>query len=190
MLHAFARDISSDRWILALARIIEGRAGSNGVGFGAKIQTTAERDEYDVFAQVMPEDLLKFGMIPEFVGRLPVITSVENLDHTALIRILTEPRNALVKQYSRLFDLDGVELEFTEGALNSIADQAVKRGTGARGLRAIMEEVLLSVMYDIPSRADVVKVVITAETVIERVSPTLVTRDATPAKRERREKSA
>ena len=173
-----------------LERIIEGRAGSNGVGFGAKIQTTAEREEYDIFAQVMPEDLLKFGMIPEFVGRLPVITSVEHLDHAALIRILTEPRNALVKQYSRLFDLDGVELEFTEGALNSIADQAVKRGTGARGLRAIMEEVLLSVMYDIPSRADVAKVVITAETVIERVSPTLVTRDAAPVKRERREKSA
>ena len=173
-----------------LERIIEGRAGSNGVGFGAKIQTAAEREGYDIFAQVMPEDLLKFGMIPEFVGRLPVITSVENLDHTALIRILTEPRNALVKQYSRLFDLDGVELEFTEEALNSIADQAVKRGTGARGLRAIMEEVLLSVMYDIPSRADVVKVVITAETVIERVSPTLVTRDAVPVKRERREKSA
>jgi len=173
-----------------LERIIEARAGSNGVGFGAKIQTTAEREEYDAFAQVMPEDLLKFGMIPEFVGRLPVITSVEHLDHTALIRILTEPRNALVKQYSRLFDLDGVELEFTEEALNAIADQAVKRGTGARGLRAIMEEVLLSVMYDIPSRADVAKVVITAETVIERVSPTLVTKDATPAKRERREKSA
>jgi ATP-dependent Clp protease ATP-binding subunit ClpX len=173
-----------------LERIIEGRAGSNGVGFGAKIQTAAEREGYDIFAQVMPEDLLKFGMIPEFVGRLPVITSVENLDHAALIRILTEPRNALVKQYSRLFDLDGVELEFTEGALNSIADQAVKRGTGARGLRAIMEEVLLSVMYDIPSRADVAKVVITEETVIERVSPTLVTRDAVPVKRERREKSA
>lgn len=173
-----------------LERIIEARAGSNGVGFGAKIQTTAERDEYDTFARVMPEDLLKFGMIPEFVGRLPVITSVEHLDHTALIRILTEPRNALVKQYSRLFELDGVELEFTEEALNAIADQAVKRGTGARGLRAIMEEVLLSVMYDIPSRADVAKVVITRETVIERVSPTLVTKAGTPAKRERREKSA
>jgi ATP-dependent Clp protease ATP-binding subunit ClpX len=173
-----------------LERIIEARAGSNGVGFGAKIQTTAEREEYDAFANVMPEDLLKFGMIPEFVGRLPVITSVEHLDHTALIRILTEPRNALVKQYSRLFDLDGVELEFTEGALNAIADQAVKRGTGARGLRAIMEEVLLSVMYDIPSRADVLKVVITTETVNERVSPTLITKDAAPVKRERREKSA
>ncbi|OIQ77941.1 ATP-dependent Clp protease ATP-binding subunit ClpX [mine drainage metagenome] len=173
-----------------LERIIEARAGSNGVGFGAKIQTTAERDQYDTFARVMPEDLLKFGMIPEFVGRLPVITSVEHLDHTALIRILTEPRNALVKQYSRLFELDGVELEFTEEALNAIADQAVKRGTGARGLRAIMEEVLLSVMYDIPSRADVAKVVITRETVIERVSPTLVTKGGTPAKRERREKSA
>jgi len=173
-----------------LERIIESRAGSNGVGFGAKIQTTAERDEYDVFAQVMPEDLLKFGMIPEFIGRLPVITSVESLDREALIKILTEPRNALMKQYSRLFDLDGVELEFTEESLGAVADQAIKRGTGARGLRAIMEEVLLSVMYDIPSRQDVAKVVITAETVNERVNPTLVPREAAPAKRERREKSA
>ena len=99
----------------------------------------------------MPEDLLKFGMIPEFIGRLPVITSVRNLDQDALVRILTEPRNALVKQYQRLFELDGVELEFTEDALEAVADQAILRGTGARGLRAIMEEVLLSVMYEVPS---------------------------------------
>ena len=110
----------------------------------------------------MPEDLLKFGMIPEFVGRLPVITSVHNLDREALIRILTEPRNALVKQYRRLFELDGVDLEFTDDALEAVADQAILRGTGARGLRAILEEVLLSVMYEVPSRKDVERVVITA----------------------------
>ena len=109
----------------------------------------------------MPEDLLKFGMIPEFIGRLPVITSVHNLDREALVHILTEPSNALVRQYQRLFELDGVELEFTDDALEAIADQAILRGTGARGLRAIMEEVLLSVMYDVPTRKDVAQVVIT-----------------------------
>ena len=138
----------------------------------------------------MPEDLLKFGMIPEFIGRLPVITSVPNLDREALIRILTEPKNALVRQYKRLFELDGVELEFSDDALEAIADQAILRGTGARGLRAIMEEVLLSVMYDVPSRKDVAKVVITGEVVLENVNPTLVPRDQIGRKRERREKSA
>ena len=119
---------------------------------------------------------MKFGLIPEFIGRLPVITTVRPLDRAALIEILTEPKNALVKQYARLFELDGVELEFADDALEAIADQAVKRGTGARGLRAIMEEVLLSVMYEVPSREDVAKVVITAETVLEHVYPTLVPR--------------
>jgi ATP-dependent Clp protease ATP-binding subunit ClpX len=136
----------------------------------------------------MPEDLLKFGMIPEFIGRLPVLTSVHNLDRAALIRILTEPKNALVRQYKRLFELDGVELEFSEDALEAIADQAILRGTGARGLRAIMEEVLLSVMYEVPSRKDVARVLINREVVLEHVNPTLVPREA--PKRERREKSA
>ena len=138
----------------------------------------------------MPEDLLKFGMIPEFVGRLPVITSVHNLDREALVDILTEPKNALVKQYKRLFELDGVELEFTEDALEAVADQAILRGTGARGLRAIMEEVLLSVMYEVPRRKDVARVVITRDVVLEHVNPTLVPREKQPPKRERREKSA
>ena len=137
----------------------------------------------------MPEDLLKFGMIPEFVGRLPVITSVHNLDRDALIQILTEPRNALVKQYRRLFELDGVDLEFTEDALEAVADQAILRGTGARGLRAILEEVLLSVMYEVPSRKDVERVVITGPVVLEHVNPTLVPRDSaarrTPARKVR-----
>nr|MBA3410497.1 ATP-dependent Clp protease ATP-binding subunit ClpX [Geodermatophilaceae bacterium] len=156
--------------------------------FGAEIRGKAEIDSRNVFSEVMPEDLLKFGMIPEFVGRLPVIASVQKLDREALIRILTEPRNALVKQYRRLFELDGVELEFTDDALESIADQAILRGTGARGLRAIMEEVLLSVMYEVPSRTDVATVRITREVVLDHVNPTIVPRTA--PKRERREKSA
>jgi ATP-dependent Clp protease ATP-binding subunit ClpX len=171
-----------------LEKIIEGRIGRKGVGFGATLHSKADRDNADVFGEVLPEDLLKFGMIPEFVGRVPVITNVRNLDQEALVRILTEPRNALVKQYERLFDLDGVELEFTEDALEAVADQAILRVTGARGLRAIMEEVLLSVMYEVPSRKDVAKVVVTREVVLEHVNPTLVPRE-TP-KRERREKSA
>jgi ATP-dependent Clp protease ATP-binding subunit ClpX len=164
-----------------LDRIIEGRVGKKGLGFGAELKTKFEIDTRDGFAEVMPEDLMKFGLIPEFIGRLPVITTVRPLDRAALIEILTEPKNALVKQYARLFELDGVELEFADDALEAIADQAVKRGTGARGLRAIMEEVLLSVMYEVPSREDVAKVVITAETVLEHVYPTLVPRAEIPA---------
>ena len=171
-----------------LDAIIENRIGKKGLGFGAELRTKFERDQRDVFADVMPEDLMKFGLIPEFIGRLPVITSVRPLDRDALVQILIEPRNALVKQYSKLFELDNVELEFSDDALEAIADQAVLRGTGARGLRAIMEEVLLSVMYEVPSREDVARVLITRETVLDHVYPTLVPRE--PPKRERREKSA
>ncbi|HYN74700.1 MAG TPA: ATP-dependent Clp protease ATP-binding subunit ClpX, partial [Candidatus Limnocylindria bacterium] len=173
-----------------LEKLIEQRSGAKGIGFSATIHTKAEIEAADVFGDVMPEDLLKFGMIPEFVGRLPVITSVRSLDQEALVRILTEPKNALVKQYSRLFELDGVELEFTDDALEAVADQAILRSTGARGLRAIMEEVLLSVMYEVPSRKDVARVVISREVVLEHVNPTLVPREVQPPKRERREKSA
>jgi ATP-dependent Clp protease ATP-binding subunit ClpX len=173
-----------------LDKVIESRVGKKGIGFGASLHSKADVDAIDVFGDVMPEDLLKYGMIPEFIGRLPIITSVHNLDREALIKILTEPKNALVRQYKKLFELDGVELEFSDDALEAIADQAILRGTGARGLRAILEEVLLSVMYDVPSRKDVAKVVITSEVVLEHVNPTLVPRDATPPKRERREKSA
>jgi ATP-dependent Clp protease ATP-binding subunit ClpX len=173
-----------------LEKIIEGRIGTKGIGFSATIHSKAEREATDVFAEVMPEDLLKFGMIPEFIGRLPVITSVRHLDQEALVRILTEPKNALVKQYRRLFELDGVELEFSEDALEAVADQAILRSTGARGLRAIMEEVLLSVMYEVPSRKDVARVVINRDVVLEHVNPTLVPREAQTPKRERREKSA
>ena len=171
-----------------LDKVIESRIGRKGMGFGAVLRSKHEIDGEHVFGEVMPEDLLKYGMIPEFIGRLPVLTSVHNLDRIALIRILTEPRNALVRQYRKLFELDGVELDFTDDALEAIADQAILRGTGARGLRAILEEVLLSVMYDIPSREDVARVVITREAVLEHVNPTIVPRE-TP-KRERREKSA
>ena len=171
-----------------LEKIIEARVGRKGLGFGAQLRSKHEPTAADPFADVMPEDLLKFGMIPEFVGRLPVITTVRQLDRDALIRILTEPRNALVKQYQRLFELDGVELQFSDDALEAIADLAIMRSTGARGLRAIMEEVLLSVMYEVPSRTDVARVVVTAEVVREHVNPTLVPRES--LKRERREKSA
>ena len=169
-----------------LEKIIEQRSGHNGMGFNAVLRV--RNANTDQFGEVMPEDLLKFGMIPEFVGRLPVITSVHNLDRDALIQILTEPRNALVKQYRRLFELDGVDLEFTPDSLDAIADQANLRGTGARGLRAIMEEVLQSVMYEVPSRKDVERVVITREAVLENVNPTIVPRDVT--RRTPREKSA
>ena len=170
-----------------LEKVIEARTSKQGIGFGAEIRGKAEIAEANAFAEVMPEDLLKFGMIPEFIGRLPVITAVQKLDREALINILTEPKNALVRQYRKLFELDGVELEFTDDALEAIADQAIPRGTGARGLRAIMEEVLQSVMYDIPTREDVASVDITKEVVLEHVNQTIVPRKPT---RERREKSA
>jgi ATP-dependent Clp protease ATP-binding subunit ClpX len=160
-----------------LDKIIETRMGGKGLGFNATLQSAAERNASDVFSNVLPEDLLKFGMIPEFVGRLPVITSVDALDHDALMQILTEPKNALTKQYQKLFELDGVELEFTADALTAVAEQAIKRGTGARGLRAIMEEVLLTVMFDTPSRKDVARVIITVESVTEQAPPTLVLRE-------------
>jgi ATP-dependent Clp protease ATP-binding subunit ClpX len=172
-----------------LEELISSRKGKHGIGFGATLHSSVPDD--DVYSQVMPEDLMKFGLIPEFIGRLPVITTVSNLDTEALVRILTEPKNALIKQYQRMFEIDNVELEFTADAIAAVADQAILRGTGARGLRAIMEEVLLPVMFDVPSRDDVARVVITREVVLENVNPTLVPREkAEPRKRERREKSA
>ena len=171
-----------------LEDIITSRSGRHGIGFGAPLHSP---DDTDVFGDVMPEDLLKYGLIPEFIGRVPVITTVSPLDQNALVRILTEPRNALIKQYERMFQIDGVELEFTEGAVSAVADQALLRGTGARGLRAILEEVLQQVMFDVPSRDDVARVVITREAVLENVNPTIVPREAAaPAKRTPREKSA
>ncbi len=171
-----------------LDHIIASRVGKRPLGFNNNLESRREATD-DPFADVRPEDLVKFGLIPEFIGRLPMISSVSQLDRDALIRILIEPRNALIKQFKKLFDLDGVELEFTDDAIEAIADLALLRGTGARGLRAILEEVLLNVMYDVPSRDDVAQVIITAEVVKDSVLPTLVPREKL-AKRERREKSA
>jgi ATP-dependent Clp protease ATP-binding subunit ClpX len=159
-----------------LEKIIEARIGRKGIGFRAEVNRTGEKDDGELLRHVLPQDLLKFGLIPEFVGRLPVIGAVSSLDKAALVRILVEPKNALVKQYRRVFDLDQVELELGEDALEAVAEQALLRGTGARGLRAILEEVLLEVMYDLPSRTDIGKCVIDRSVVLDRVNPTLVPR--------------
>src|SRR3979490_768281 len=163
-----------------IEKIIESRAGAKGVGFGADIRRADEKDLGAVLEKVLPEDLLKFGLIPEFIGRLPVIGAVSNLDKEALIRILVEPKNALIKQYRKFFEFEDVELEFSDDALDAVADQALLRGTGARGLRAILEEVLLNIMYDLPSLTDIGKCVINAQAVLEKVNPTLVPRNETP----------
>jgi ATP-dependent Clp protease ATP-binding subunit ClpX len=175
-----------------LDKIIESRIGTKGVGFGADVRKSDEKNLGEILGKVLPEDLLKYGLIPEFVGRLPVITHVHNLDKDALVDILTKPKNALVKQYKKFFEFDGVELTFQGDALEAISDQAMLRGTGARGLRAIMEEVLLGVMYDLPSRKDVHKCVIDRNVVLEGVNPTLVPKSDTPARqtRPRRERTA
>jgi ATP-dependent Clp protease ATP-binding subunit ClpX len=157
-----------------LEKIIENRIGSRGIGFGGDVRKMQEKDLGEIFSHVLPEDLLKYGLIPEFVGRLPVISYVHNLDRDSLVEILTKPKNALVRQYQKVLEFDGVELVFSRGALEAIADQAMLRGTGARGLRAILEEVLLDVMYDLPSRKDVGQCVIDTATVLEKVNPTLV----------------
>lgn len=155
-------------------KLIEKRLHKSSMGFGAEIESRVQRDVGETLKHILPEDLLKFGMIPEFVGRIPIIVTLGFLDKEALIKILTEPKNALVKQYKRLFDMDGVELEFEEGALEAIAEEAIDRKTGARGLRAIMEGLMLDVMYDIPSRDDINKCLITHETVVKKQSPELV----------------
>jgi ATP-dependent Clp protease ATP-binding subunit ClpX len=173
-----------------LEKLIESRIGSKGVGFGADVRKLQEKDLGTILGHVLPEDLLKYGLIPEFVGRLPVITHVHNLDTEALVKILTEPKNALIEQYKKFFDFDGVELEFTEDALLAVAEQSMLRGTGARGLRAILEEVLLNVMYDLPSQDDVGRCIISREVVLEKVNPTLVPRGKARPQRTARERSA
>ncbi|MGH3367104.1 MAG: AAA family ATPase, partial [Nocardioidaceae bacterium] len=166
-----------------LDQIVESRSGKKSLGFSAILNAHDEVGSDDAFSDVMPEDLLKFGLIPEFIGRLPVIATVNSLDRDALIKILTEPKNALTRQYHKLFEIDGVELEFSDDAVEAIADLAMIRGTGARGLRAIMEEVLLNVMYDVPSREDIAKVVVTGEVVSSNVNPTLVPHEPETKKR-------
>ncbi|MFA5884587.1 MAG: ATP-dependent Clp protease ATP-binding subunit ClpX [Acidimicrobiia bacterium] len=161
-----------------LDALIESRVGNRGIGFGADIRRSEDKDIGRLLSSVLPEDLLKFGLIPEFVGRLPVVSAVHNLDHDALMRILIEPKNALLRQYQKFFQFDDVDLVFTDDALESVADEALKRGTGARGLRAILEEVLLDVMYDLPSRSDVVRCVVDRGVVLDKMHPTLVTVDS------------
>jgi ATP-dependent Clp protease ATP-binding subunit ClpX len=174
-----------------LEKIIESRIGRKGIGFGADVRKMEEKDLGGILSHVLPEDLLRYGLIPEFIGRLPVLTHVHNLDKEALVQILTEPKNALIRQYQKFFEFDGVELAFTDDALEAVAEQSMLRGTGARGLRAILEEVLLNVMYDLPSREDVGKCVISREVVLERVNPTLVPRAKERAERPARgERSA
>jgi ATP-dependent Clp protease ATP-binding subunit ClpX len=157
-----------------LEDVISNRVGAKSVGFGAEVISKEDVRPSEVIEQVMPEDLIGYGLIPEFVGRLPILTTVADLDKESLIRVLTEPKNAIVKQYEKFFEMDGVELVITEEALEAIAELAMKRGTGARGLRAIMEEVLLDTMYELPSRSDVARVVIDGTVVREKVNPTLV----------------
>ncbi len=161
---------------VGLDKIVADRIGKKGVGFQAEISDATHDTQSELLAQVLPEDLNRFGMIPEFVGRLPVITHVTELSQEDLVHILTEPKNALVKQYQRLFALEGVELSFTEEALNAIAHQAIKRGTGARGLRSICESILLDTMYELPGQSDIERVIVTPEAVEQGVGPTLVRR--------------
>jgi ATP-dependent Clp protease ATP-binding subunit ClpX len=157
-----------------LEDVISNRVGTKSVGFGAEVVSKEDTRPSDIIEQVMPEDLIGYGLIPEFIGRLPVMTTVADLDKESLVRVLTEPKNAIVKQYEKFFEMDGVELIITDDALDAIAEQAMKRGTGARGLRAIMEEVLLDTMYELPARSDVARVVIDGAVVRENVNPTLV----------------
>ncbi|MCR4397753.1 MAG: ATP-dependent Clp protease ATP-binding subunit ClpX [Firmicutes bacterium] len=167
----------------SIDKIIQNRVGQKVMGFGADVRSKQERRIGEILEQILPQDLLKFGMIPEFVGRVPVIVTLDALDEDALVRILTEPKNALVKQYEKFFELDGVVLEFKEDALRAIAREAMKRGTGARGLRAIIEEVMLDVMYDIPSRGDISKCVVTKDVVLKKEPPILVTSSERKAKK-------
>lgn len=160
-----------------LENIIKDRTGEKSIGFGTKIESKKEIKKDEVFKELLPQDLLKFGLIPEFIGRLPIIATLEELDREALIKIATEPKNALVKQYKKLLELDGVELEFTREALEAIVDKAIERKTGARGLRSIIEEIMRDIMYDIPSNPKIEKCTITKETVTDKKGPELVIND-------------
>ncbi|MFO7265233.1 MAG: ATP-dependent Clp protease ATP-binding subunit ClpX [Limnochordales bacterium] len=174
-----------------LEKIIERRIGQKSIGFGADVKSKDEKPIGEILRQVMPEDLLKFGLIPEFIGRLPIVVALDALDEDALVRILVEPKNALVKQYQKFFEMDGVELEFTEGALRAIARKALERKTGARGLRSIIENLLMDVMFEIPSRSDVQKCIIDEGCVLRGEPPKLITvATARKAKAKRKEETA
>jgi ATP-dependent Clp protease ATP-binding subunit ClpX len=167
-----------------LEKIIQNRIGSKGIGFGAEVVGKRDVNIGQVLRHVLPQDLIKFGLIPEFVGRVPVVATLDALDRQALMRILTEPRNALIRQYQRLFEMDGVSLEFKEGTLEIIAEEAIRRNTGARGLRAILEGILLDVMYELPARNDIGKCIITREVILNKDKPILVTIDKRRKKKE------
>ena len=157
-----------------LEDIIKNRTGKKSIGFGTQIQSTKEVGRYEVFEQLLPQDLLKFGLIPEFIGRLPIVATLKELDKEALKKILTEPKNALVKQYKKLFEMDNVELEFKPEAINAIVEKAIERKTGARGLRSIIEDIMRDVMFDIPSNPNIEKCIITEKTVLENAEPEVI----------------
>ena len=157
-----------------LEKLIQNRVGQKSIGFGAHIESRRDHLAGELLQQTMPQDLLKFGMIPEFVGRVPVIVTLEGLTQEMLIRVLQEPKNALLKQYKKLLNFDGVELVFEPDAVDAIASQALERNTGARGLRAILEEIMLDIMYEVPSRPNVAKCIITRESVLQKTSPTII----------------
>ena len=160
-----------------MERVIEDRMTKSTIGFGADIKTKADKDKKNLLQEIEPEDLLKFGLIPEFIGRLPVVVTLDKLDESALIQVLTEPKNALIKQYKKLLKLDKVELEFEEDAIQSIARQAIERNTGARGLRSIIEKIMQRVMYEIPSMKNVDKCIVTKDVVTQRKQPVLIHKD-------------
>ena len=172
-----------------LENIIKERTGKKSIGFGAKIESEKEINKYEVFQELLPQDLLKFGLIPEFIGRLPIIATLKDLDKQALIKIATEPKNALVKQYQKLLEMDDVELEFNQDALEAIVDKAIERKTGARGLRSIIEDIMRDIMFEIPSTPNITKCIITRSTVINKARPEIITGEKTanePNKQKRR----
>ena len=162
-----------------LENIIKERTGKKSIGFGAKIESEKEINKYEVFQELLPQDLLKFGLIPEFIGRLPIIATLKDLDKQALIKIATEPKNALVKQYQKLLEMDDVELEFNQDALEAIVDNAIERKTGARGLRSIIEDIMRDIMFEIPSTPNITKCIITRNTVINKARPEIITGEKT-----------
>lgn len=171
-----------------LDKIINERVGRKLIGFGQEKDSTKELDKYKVYEELLPQDLLKFGLIPEFVGRLPIVTSLRGLDKDALIKIVTEPKNSLVKQYKKLIELDGVELEFESEALDAIVEKAIERNTGARGLRSIIEEIMRDIMFDIPSNNKIEKCIITRETVVNNEAPRLIINDEKQPKKKTNKK--
>jgi len=171
-----------------IEKIIQNRIGKKTLGFGAEIKTRRDKKIGEILKHIQPEDLLKFGLIPEFVGRLPIVVTIDQLDENDLVRILTEPRNALVKQYEKLFELDGVTLEFQKDALKTIAEVAMKRNTGARGLRGILEDIMLDIMYEIPSRDDIAKCTITKGAILRQEKPLIVSMDR--KKKKKKEETA